>query len=184
MSEVPCPTCAQRLPACRTCGQPFSTVCRTCAECLTPCACAPPEPPDVLSRGAERESLREALLRDAGDRPGPANPLVRALVLAVQARILAANAATLQRMGQELQIPPSTPERRKGTGIYPTQAPFLKDILPLLAQLRDARRHPSAEAVAALLPTQPSERTLRRVVKRLFGVRWEDFRRHFFRYVS
>lgn len=163
-------------------------LCTTCGKSLAAepreCFCPVPDPP-TLTRIVAFKATRDALLQYMGSTPHQDDPLVRAHVQAEIERILVADEVTIHRMAQELGVPPSYPERpprrRKGTGLYPTAQAFLNDVRPILQQFWATRTHPSAEKVAALLPSpfrgkdHLSERHLRHLVEQLFHISWEGF---------
>ena len=152
------------------------TRCTTCGQVMTACGCPPPPLPDTTGRASQLQRGRETVCGWLGGHPQQHNPTVRAWVDAELARARTADEATIQAMLTQYDL---LPHGRQGTGRYATAALFLHDVLPILQECHRRREHPSLPKVAARLPTTCDEKQLRRIVKRLFGVTWREFRRRY-----
>jgi hypothetical protein len=153
------------------------TTCHTCGQPQAACP-APPPLPDTTGRVVELQADRARVCGWLGGLPGQHDPTVRAWVDAEMARARDADEPTIQAMLTQYRL---VPRRRKGTGHYPTLAPFFQDVRPIIIEAwRRQRRYPSAEKVGAELPTPLSAKQLKRLVKQLSGLPWEQFLDAFF----
>jgi hypothetical protein len=146
--------------------------CITCAQPLPACTCPPPPPPDTLTRATQLQADRARVWGWLGRSPGQEHPLVRAWVDAALQHARDADEPTIQAL---LGAYGPIPRRRRGTGRYQIPAQFAEIVGPLIQRLRDAAEYPSADKVAAALPTTLSERHLRRLVHQWFHLTWENF---------
>ena len=152
--------------------------CATCGQPLAACACPPPPLPDTTARIVQLQADRARVCGWLGSQPGQHHPTIRAWVDAELARARDADEATIQAMLAQYKI---LPRRRHGTGHYPMPHLFYHDVAPIIQHYYGKeRKHPSADTVAAALPTPLSTRQLQRLVKQLYGMTWETFLRTFF----